>query len=198
MLPVVDKCVKVPSQVKQSSLVPSATLFLSKGTLNSAQMINPCRVHSHRESVMDTPLGFLVSGKKAKRSVFSCTVFKINPINFELFKNCAQFAIRSFSNLLTSKKVDSINGASTVKKPDICLKEYCQKLSEENLKFLAGRLTQRLGGDLAEVLTFLSGVREVDRLLASAETCYDVYDTLDALQVVVIKECEKRSLSAVA
>ena len=85
-----------------------------------------------------------------------------------------------------------------MKKPDICLKEYCVKLSEENLKFLAGRLTQRLSGDLPEVLTFLSASREVDRLLTSAETCYELYDMLDAIQLVVVKECERRSLSAVA
>ena len=85
-----------------------------------------------------------------------------------------------------------------MKKPDNSLKEYCVKLSEENLKFLAGRLTQRLSGDLPEVLNYLSGSREVDRLLASAETCYDLYDMIDAFQVIVIKECERRSLSAVA
>lgn len=85
-----------------------------------------------------------------------------------------------------------------MKKPDVCLKEFCQKLSEENLKFLASRLTQRLGGDLADVLAYLSGVREIDRLLATAESCNDLYDMLDSLQGIVIKECEKRSLSAVA
>ena len=85
-----------------------------------------------------------------------------------------------------------------MKKPDICLKEYCQKLSEENLKFLAGRLTQRLSGDLPDVLAFLSNVRDVDRLLVSAESSDDLYDMLDALQVIAVKECEKRSLIAVA
>ena len=37
-----------------------------------------------------------------------------------------------------------------MKKTGFFLKEYCQKLSDEHVRFLYGRLSQRLGGDLAE------------------------------------------------
>jgi hypothetical protein len=56
-----------------------------------------------------------------------------------------------------------------MKKPNIHLKEYCQKLSDDNVKFLYGRLTQRLGGDLAEAVDFLSSFRDLDRMLGSSE-----------------------------
>jgi hypothetical protein len=80
-----------------------------------------------------------------------------------------------------------------MKKSDMHLKEYCQRLSDENLKFLVGRLGQRLSGDLAEVLDFMTNVREVDRWLAMAETSIELYDMIDALHASVIKEVEKRS-----
>lgn len=79
-----------------------------------------------------------------------------------------------------------------MKKPDIYLKEYCQRLSEDNLKFLVGRLTQRLGGDVAEALEFLSGVREIDRWLATAATSDALYDMVDLVHVVASKEYERR------
>jgi hypothetical protein len=79
-----------------------------------------------------------------------------------------------------------------MKKPDVYLKEYCQRLSDENLKFLVGRLNQRLGGDLAEVLDFLSNVREIDRWLSSAYASFDLYDMIDAIHSSVAKEHDRR------
>jgi hypothetical protein len=57
-----------------------------------------------------------------------------------------------------------------MRKPDIYLKEYCQKLSDDNLKLLGNRLSQRMSGDLGDVLEFLSNNREMDRWLSSAQT----------------------------
>lgn len=79
-----------------------------------------------------------------------------------------------------------------MKKPDFYLKEYCQRLSDDNLKFLTGRLNQRLGGDVAEVLDFLSNVREIDRWLASAETSNDLYDMIDLVKASTVKEYDRR------
>lgn len=79
-----------------------------------------------------------------------------------------------------------------MKKPDIYLKEYCQRLSEDNLKFLAGRLSQRLSGDIAEVLDFLGNVKEIDRWLSSAHTCNDLFNMIDLVHASVMRECEKR------
>jgi hypothetical protein len=85
-----------------------------------------------------------------------------------------------------------------VKKPDVYLKEYCQRLSDENVKFLVGSLTQRLSGDVAEVLNFLGNVRELDRWLASAQTSDDLFDMIDLVQVSAEKEYEKRCSTSTA
>jgi hypothetical protein len=81
-----------------------------------------------------------------------------------------------------------------MKKPEVCLKEYCQKLSDENLKWLYHRLSQRLGGDVSEATESLSSSKEIDRWLSTAESSDDFYDMLDAIERAASKECEKRSL----
>lgn len=72
------------------------------------------------------------------------------------------------------------------------LKDYCQKLSDDNVRFLYGRLTQRLGGDLAEAVDFLSEFRDVDRWLTGAEDFEEFYDAIDQLHSAVEREHERR------
>lgn len=81
-----------------------------------------------------------------------------------------------------------------MKKPDIYLKEYCQRLSDEQVKFLYQRLDQRLGGDMAEVFDYLSNVREIDRWLSGANSCDELYDMVDQVNSVVQKEYERRNV----
>lgn len=80
-----------------------------------------------------------------------------------------------------------------MKKPEVYLKEYCQRLSDENLKFLNGRLNQKLGGDLAEVLDYFANVREIDRWLLSATDSDSLFSMIDTIHTSVIKEYERRS-----
>lgn len=75
---------------------------------------------------------------------------------------------------------------------DTYLKEYCQRLSDDNLKFISQRLTQRLFGDTAELLDFLSGTRELDKWLSSALSCQDLYEMLESFQLIVEKEDKNR------
>lgn len=79
-----------------------------------------------------------------------------------------------------------------MKKPETLLKEYVTRLSDENLKFANGRLTQRLAGDLPEVLDFFSKSNDMDRWLSSAKTCDDFYNMLDFAHKVLDKEYTKR------
>lgn len=72
------------------------------------------------------------------------------------------------------------------------LKDYCQKLSDDNVRFLYGRLSQRLGGDLAEAVDFLSEFRDVDRWLTGAEDFEEFYDAIDQLHAAVEREHERR------
>ena len=85
-----------------------------------------------------------------------------------------------------------------MKKPDSYLREYCQRLSEENLKFLYGRLDQRLSGDVAEALDFLGSVREIDRWLQSAQTSNELFDMIDLVHAAVAKESERRMVTTAA
>lgn len=79
-----------------------------------------------------------------------------------------------------------------MKKPDMLVKDYVAKLSEDNLKFLNSRLGQRLSGDLPEALNFLSGNHEMDRYLAAAKTCNELYDIADQLELAVDREYDRR------
>jgi hypothetical protein len=79
-----------------------------------------------------------------------------------------------------------------MKKTETLLKEYVSKLSEDNLKFLAGRFTQRLPGDLAEAINFLSETNEMDRWLSSAKGSWDFYDMLDQVAKYVKREFDRR------
>lgn len=83
-----------------------------------------------------------------------------------------------------------------MRKPDIYLKEYCQKLSDDNLKLLGNRLSQRMSGDLGDVLEFLSNNREMDRWLSSAQTSIELYDMIDAVGESVVTELQKRNVAA--
>lgn len=80
-----------------------------------------------------------------------------------------------------------------MKKPDLALKEYCQRISDDQLKFLAQRLNQRLSGDVAEVVECLSGVKEIDRLFAAAATCDELFDVIDQIYSTAQKEYERRN-----
>ena len=84
-----------------------------------------------------------------------------------------------------------------MKKPDVYLKEYCQRLSDDNLKFITGRLNQKLGGDISEVLDFLTNVREIDRWLASANTSEEFFEMIDLLHSLVVREYDRRCNNAV-
>lgn len=80
-----------------------------------------------------------------------------------------------------------------MKKPEIYLKEFCHKLSDDHVRFLQGRLSQRIGADMAEAVEFLGGIREIDKWLCSASSCNEFYDMIDLVFFAVNKEHEKRS-----
>lgn len=80
-----------------------------------------------------------------------------------------------------------------MKRPDIYLKEYCQRLSDDHLWFLHSRFKQNLAGDMAEVFDFLSNVKEIDKWLDSAVDSDDLHYMIDFVQSAVLKEHERRA-----
>ena len=85
-----------------------------------------------------------------------------------------------------------------MKKPEIYLKEYCAKLSDDNVKFLQARLSQRISSDLSEATEFLGSFREIDKWLCSAADVNQFYDMIDTVQYAVQREHERRLAGSAA
>jgi hypothetical protein len=66
------------------------------------------------------------------------------------------------------------------------------KLTDEDLKFLNFRLTQRISSDLADAINFVSKDAEMDKLLASAESAIEVFEIMDDLHFCLEKERKRR------
>ncbi len=79
-----------------------------------------------------------------------------------------------------------------MKKPETILREYVNRATDDTLKYLAGRLTQRLGGDLPDAFNVLSESHDMDRLMHSAKSADDLYDLADFVQESVERELTKR------
>ena len=68
------------------------------------------------------------------------------------------------------------------KSNDQQIRECLKKVSEEDIKFLSGRLSQRLGGDLGEALTLVQDrYPELNKILSSAMKSVELYDLIDTL-----------------
>jgi hypothetical protein len=72
------------------------------------------------------------------------------------------------------------------------LKDYIRHLSEEDLRFASGRL-QRLCGDTAELLEFLSRNSELDKWLKTATNSVEFFLLVDQLEFVIKSENDKRN-----
>ena len=73
------------------------------------------------------------------------------------------------------------------------LSEYVRNLSEDDLKFLSGRLVERLSSDLSEALNFVSKNRHVDDVFRSAKSADELYDLCDQLRDHASREYKKRT-----
>lgn len=79
-----------------------------------------------------------------------------------------------------------------MKKVDTMLKEYVARLTVDNLKFLSGRLSQRIGGDLAEAIDAMATCNDLDKWFGSARSCGEFYDMIDKAQEYIDRELNKR------
>lgn len=68
------------------------------------------------------------------------------------------------------------------KSVDQQIKEYIKKISEDDLKFLSQRLSQRLGGDLGEAMTLIQDrYPELNKVLSNTPNCSELYNVIDAI-----------------
>lgn len=72
------------------------------------------------------------------------------------------------------------------------VKEYVRKVSDDDLRFLHMRLTQRIGGDVAEAIEFLQRYQELDHWLCLAKTANDFFDMVDVLDAGMQSEMKRR------
>lgn len=79
-----------------------------------------------------------------------------------------------------------------MKKIDLLLRDYVTRLSTDNLRFVYERVTNRLGGDLAEVVEFFSQEPNLDKWLSSAKSGIELFDMVDYISTFVCKEYGRR------
>ena len=72
--------------------------------------------------------------------------------------------------------------------------EYAAQVSEDDLKWLAQRLTERLSGDLSEALNFMSKHKSMDNLLSSAKSADALFELCDTIRDSLQRECKKKGL----
>ena len=72
--------------------------------------------------------------------------------------------------------------------------EFAASISEEDLKWLTQRLSERFSGDLPEALNFMSKHKGMDNIFNAADSAKDLYDKCDEVQDVLHKECRKKGL----
>lgn len=80
-----------------------------------------------------------------------------------------------------------------MKKTDYLIKDYVSKLNLDTLSYLAERLRDRVGSDIAEATEVLSKHVEMDKLLASSKNAEEFFNMLDYIGTFVEKEYNKRS-----
>lgn len=72
------------------------------------------------------------------------------------------------------------------------LREYVKKLSDDELKFIHQRLTQRIDADVAEAVDFIQHSPEMDKWLLGADGADDFFDMIDQVDEYVEQEVKKR------
>lgn len=74
--------------------------------------------------------------------------------------------------------------------------EYVSSLSNDQLQFFTSRLVEKFSGDLAEVLDEIAKDKKMDDILSEAGSSEHLYNTLDHMRDVCLKEFKKRDISA--
>lgn len=74
------------------------------------------------------------------------------------------------------------------------LSEFVSSLSEDDLRFVASRLSDRYSDDVSDVLDFLSKHKRIDGIFRSTNSAYELYDLCDEMAEISRRECNRRKL----
>lgn len=80
-----------------------------------------------------------------------------------------------------------------MKKDDVNVNEYVNSLLPEDLSFLAGRLKQRLGGDMADVAKVLAKYYEIDKWLSTAKSGTEWFDMIELIDRAIREKLDGKS-----
>lgn len=72
--------------------------------------------------------------------------------------------------------------------------EFAASISEEDLRYIACRLSDRLQGDVAEALSIMGRSKAMDTLLSGAKSADDLYRMCDQIGEILWRECKKKGM----
>lgn len=72
------------------------------------------------------------------------------------------------------------------------VKEYARKVSDDDLRYLHLRLSQRIGSDVAESIELLQRNSDIDHWLSQAKSASDFFDMIDIVDQAVQNETKRR------
>lgn len=72
--------------------------------------------------------------------------------------------------------------------------EYANSLSDEELSKMTMKLSERMCGDLPDVLEVLEGIKPIDTILNSARSGTEFYDMCDQITELFQNVARKRGL----
>jgi len=76
----------------------------------------------------------------------------------------------------------------------LTVSEYVNTLSDEEARWLADRLHERLSGDLSDALKMMSRNKRMDAVLSLAGSGNGLFDLCDEITEVLRQICRKRGL----
>jgi glutamine synthetase type III len=72
--------------------------------------------------------------------------------------------------------------------------EFLQSVSDDDLQFVTTRLTDKMGGDLPEVLNYMSKSRGIDHYFSLAKSATELFERCDEVRDNAHQECKRRNL----
>lgn len=79
-----------------------------------------------------------------------------------------------------------------MKRPEIYLREYCSRLTDDQINMLVTKLSNRQSGDVSDALNFMGSVKEIDKWFTSSGSAWDLYDMLDLVYSASKREYDRR------
>lgn len=80
------------------------------------------------------------------------------------------------------------------KESNLVVKEYVQKISNDDLNYILERLDQPMYGDRADLALFFEKDLDLDKWLSKSKSAEDWFDKLDIVQESAIMELSKRQM----